>query len=508
MAQGTLSPTPRFQWFDNAGVPLSSGKFYSYAAGTSSAQATYSDVGLTTQNDNPITLNSAGRPCSNNGSGPEVPIFLTPGQSYKFVLTNALGTTIWTQDNCEAVPLSAAALDIVGTWGENVSAGDAVYLSDGSGAKTAGRWYIGSTANAYSSSASEMGFAIADGLAGETGSIRQGGQVSGLSGLVAGTQYYLSTAGGLSVTAGARFMGQADSTTTLIASPNPIPSPPNVGVLQARLTLTTGVAVTTSNVTAATTIYLTPYGGNRVALYDGANWLIRPLTEISIAVPANTSQLYDIFVYDNAGTPTLELLAWTNDTTRATALTTQDGVLVKTGALTRRYVGSVRTTGVANQTEDSLTKRYLWNYYNRVRRPLVVEDTTNTWNYSTAAYQQANASAANQVDVVVGVAEVMLNLRANHIAINDTQNVAIYTAIGEDSATVATAGQIVVPGIAQQVGGADWAGAWAVLEKYPAVGRHFYAWLERATATGVTTWLGDNGDATITQTGLIGWYEA
>ncbi len=48
---------------------------------------------------------------------------------------------------------------------------------------------------------------------------------------------------------------------------------------------------------------------------------------------------------DSSGTPTLEALVWTNDTTRATALVRQDGVWSKTGALTRRYLGTVRVDG-------------------------------------------------------------------------------------------------------------------------------------------------------------------
>jgi hypothetical protein len=137
-----------------------------------------------------------------------------------------------------------------------------------------------------------------------------------------------------------------------------------------RLTLTTAVPVTTSDVTGATTIYCTPFNGNSIALYDGTNWNLRQSAEFSIALGTLTSgKPYDVFCYDNSGTPTLELLAWTNDTTRATALTRQDGILCKSGALTRRYLGSFYTTSTTT-TEDSFVKRYLFNYYNRVEKPL------------------------------------------------------------------------------------------------------------------------------------------
>jgi hypothetical protein len=102
--------------------------------------------------------------------------------------------------------------------------------------------------------------------------------------------------------------------------------------------------------------------------------------------------------------PTLELLAWTNDTTRATAIVlTTTGAYTKSGDLTRRYLGSFRTTAVAGQTEDSLTKRYLWNYYNRLRRQLKRFETASTWTYSIATIRQANGNTSNQVDMVIGV---------------------------------------------------------------------------------------------------------
>lgn len=164
-----------------------------------------------------------------------------------------------------------------------------------------------------------------------------------------------------------------------------------------RMTLTTALPVTTADVTAATTVFVAPYKGNRIALYDGTNWVMRSSAQMSIAVPATTSTMYDLFCFDNSGTATLEALAWTNDTTRATALVTQDGVLCKTGALTRRYLGSFRTTTVSGQTEDSLAKRFVWNYYNRIVRPMRVIETTDNWNYTTSTIRQANNSRKSVV---------------------------------------------------------------------------------------------------------------
>ena len=179
-----------------------------------------------------------------------------------------------------------------------------------------------------------------------------------------------------------------------------------------RLTLTTATPITTVDVTAATTLYYTPYQGNTIALYTGSVWAVSTLSEISIAVPATTNQMYDVFVYSNSGTLTLELTAWTNDTTRATALTLQNGVLVKSGATTRRYVGSIRTTSVSGQLEDSKKYRGVWNYYNRVGKALRANDSTASWTYATATWRAANSNTTlgtARVGLVVGVSEDSVN---------------------------------------------------------------------------------------------------
>src|SRR4029077_7974564 len=111
---------------------------------------------------------------------------------------------------------------------------------------------------------------------------------------------------------------------------------------------------------------------------------------------------YDVFIVD--GTLALELVAWTNATTRATALALQDGIPCKSGALTRRYLGTI-CIAATGQCEDSIAKRFVWNCYNRAVRPMSVIDTTDSWTYASTAWRQANGSAANQVAYVCGVSE-------------------------------------------------------------------------------------------------------
>lgn len=271
------------------------------------------------------------------------------------------------------------------------------------------------------------------------------------------------------------------------------------GICQGRLTLTTGVPVTTSDVTGATTIYFTPYTGNLITLYDGTRWNLYTFTERSLALGTLTADRpYDVFLYDNAGTLTLEFTAWTSFNTRATALTTQDGIYVKSGATTRRYLGTFYTTSTTT-TEDSGGgttsqvggKRHLWNYYNRVPRSLAVIDTTNSWTYTTSAWRSANNTTNNKVEYIVGIVEdaVHATLAAAYQVANgaygnaaigvDTNNDADFTAFNIAYISATTALNGVMMGVHTGI---------------PAgVGWHAFYWIENGLVSGAgLTFLGDD----------------
>jgi len=89
MALGTISPVGIQQFFDANGDPLAGGTLGFFLAGTTTPSPAYADVNLTVPLANPVVLDAAGR-------APE--LFLGP-LTYKQVLKNALGTTIWTADN-------------------------------------------------------------------------------------------------------------------------------------------------------------------------------------------------------------------------------------------------------------------------------------------------------------------------------------------------------------------------------------------------------------------------
>lgn len=96
----SVNPSPiggyAAQFFDNNGVILSGGKIYTYAAGTTTPQATYTSASGVTPHANPIVLDSAGRV-------PGGEIWLTDGLVYKFVIETSTAILIGSYDNITGV---------------------------------------------------------------------------------------------------------------------------------------------------------------------------------------------------------------------------------------------------------------------------------------------------------------------------------------------------------------------------------------------------------------------
>lgn len=91
-----FSPVANDQIFDANGDPLSSGQIETYLAGSSTPAATYTDDTGSTPQSNPIILNSLGYPTLGA-------VWLTGGQSYKFVIKDSMGVTLRTIDNISGI---------------------------------------------------------------------------------------------------------------------------------------------------------------------------------------------------------------------------------------------------------------------------------------------------------------------------------------------------------------------------------------------------------------------
>jgi hypothetical protein len=206
---------------------------------------------------------------------------------------------------------------------------------------------------------------------------------------------------------------------------------------------------------------------------------------------------YDVFLYLSGNTAAIELsAAWTNDTTRADAIVRQDGVYVKSVDYTRRYVGTIRAVS-ATATSDSQSRRFVWNYYNRVDRSLKVTESTDSWTYNTVAFRPSNNNIYNSFEYVVGDT-TQLTVHAQ--SIGGCSGGAAYagTGIGIDSTSVNSAdafGQNV--NTLNAVIPCEYRGR-------PSVGYHRITWLECGGGVANMVWYGDAGQPALYQMGMIG----
>jgi hypothetical protein len=83
---------PAFKAFTAAGVPAAGYKVYTYIAGTSAPQATYTNSALNVANPNPVVLDANG----------EAQIWLAAAL-YKIVLKTDADVTVWTMDNVSGI---------------------------------------------------------------------------------------------------------------------------------------------------------------------------------------------------------------------------------------------------------------------------------------------------------------------------------------------------------------------------------------------------------------------
>lgn len=376
---------------------------------------------------------------------------------------------------------------------------------------------------------------------------------------------------------------------------------PSIGDMGLRLTLTSGKPITDADVTGAGTIYYTPFRHNRWQGWDGSGWRRFDTAEISLSLSGliPLGVVSNVFIYDNAGTATLELGHWLNTTVTITIaspgvvswtahglsngdavvfstsgalptgftagtkyyvvnkntndfqlaatrggtainttgsqsgthtayvvligptsaanqntmmnVTTQDGVVVKSGDATRRRVGVIKAS-VANQTEDSGGfahqsggKRFVWNEYNEMLRPFGVIETTNSWTYTSATLQQVNAAAGNKIDYVCGRMATYVEVYTQVSSQNSLGAITTSSGIGIERIT--TCDSQVKGGIVSN-GTQVYSVIQSMYRGYPGLGHGTLYWVEgQDGASGTSTFWGDNGN-TAMQSGVSGMVAA
>lgn len=170
---------------------------------------------------------------------------------------------------------------------------------------------------------------------------------------------------------------------------------------QGRLTLESGSPISISDQSDKTTLYYTPYMGDFISVYDGTDWIIKRFTEISLNISGYTaSKPYDIFLYDNSGVLTLEGGEWTSASARATGLSFQNGIYVKSGSATRRYLGTIYMDS-SSYCQDTEKRRYVWNFYNQTQRRVHINLGGHT--YDSTDWRYWDNSIENSIRIITGL---------------------------------------------------------------------------------------------------------
>jgi hypothetical protein len=309
----------------------------------------------------------------------------------------------------------------------------------------------------------------------------------------------------------------------------PSPTIPPV-VPQGRLTLTSATPVLVADVTSATSIYYTPYAGRYIPIYDGTEFTNTAFAELTLALDSNSGHSiyhqsgknFDLYVVNDDGTVRLGTgAAWTNDTTRAEALTRLQGILVNNASMTLRfgsasgntitvaasqgtYVGTVRmsadgtTLFVANPAAAAgggNCRLLLYNHYNRIRTSSMCRDSANSWANTSASWDEANNSTSNRISVLRGSDDEPLDATFTAVA-SSTSNTILACGIGVDS-VAAFSGS---PGNLLTQGTAVPSNLHATYSGFPGIGFHYFQALEYGGSNG--TFYGDNNAATVTQMAL------
>ena len=178
-------------------------------------------------------------------------------------------------------------------------------------------------------------------------------------------------------------------------------APTDLSIMNGRLTLTSGTPILSSNVSTASTLYWTPYLGNRMTVWNGTTWVTVPFLETSLNVSSGTATtVYYVYAYLSNGLIALDY--------NTTAPTLMDGVMVMTGNKFYRYLGNIYflTTGnliyyplgASNNTFNGIS---FCNYYNEIPVDMsILCNDAASWTYAVQTMRFPNANSNWELRVV------------------------------------------------------------------------------------------------------------
>lgn len=209
-----------------------------------------------------------------------------------------------------------------------------------------------------------------------------------------------------------------------------IPDTPSL--CEGRLSLSTGVAVTTSDVTSATAIKFVPYIGDRISLLVGSVWLSRAFTELSLTAQASVYRIMDVFCYDNSGTPALEHVAWDSGGQTSASITAASNATPIVITSNAHGLSNGMFVGINSVGGNTAPNGKVW---------VVANVATNTFELQGSVGNGAYTSGGTWYKVPTA--------RTTGIVLNGTNATGIYTKSGDSTRkylgtymTGATSGQV------------------------------------------------------------------
>lgn len=284
------------------------------------------------------------------------------------------------------------------------------------------------------------------------------------SSATAGVSSLNGLSGALSIGAGNGItVSAAGSTVTVSSTYDIIPG--------CRLTLETGVAYSSSDQSAKSTVYCTQVDSLTAQIYDGTNFTVRTMSgELSITLSGTSGNTaYDVYlIFDSGAVKACWGPAWSTSTdgagargtgpssaqitnsvggrwTNAVSMSCKNGASTFTVAANQGTLVGGFKTATADQVSDTAATRMLWDLFRPVSRPLVGANTASSYAYTSATIRQCNAASAGggipvQVSTFKGMAGWPTNIRQNGQAFSSSGSVAgVFPGIGLNSTSANSA---------------------------------------------------------------------
>ena len=438
---------------------LAGGTVAYYVPNTSTPKQTYQNSAQTILNTNPVQLDANG--CAIvYGSG-----------IYRQVLQDSLGNTIWDQ-------LTASTNQNNPYWA-NLAGGtaNAITVTDAAFSATDGQiiGFIPIYTNTGATTINPSGFgmySIVKDTA--TGAVAlTGGEIVANSPSNVVQVIYSATQNNFHI------LNLVQSSATVS------PVQPPQGYLTLQNVASGGPVQGSSDITAATTVYYSPYVGNQIPIWNGSSFSILPFAELSLSLSTSaqaSNGIYDACVFNNSGVPTLVFgPAWSNATAGAGSrgtgagsaqISKQNGIWVNSfsiaanngsntytiAALQCTYVGSVAIDSTPGQVSAYRTwgqnrKFGVWNAYNRQPIYLEVGDSTTSWTYNVNAWRPSHGSTNNELTIFTGLPEESFNLKfvqgmgASSLGSGQIASIAIGIGINTTGAPTGITGELEFTGI-------------------------------------------------------------